>query len=57
MTKIIPEERAKQGRWGGKVLLVLVCALLLAAAAWFAVEMYGKAIDPEPTAPVTSTEG
>jgi hypothetical protein len=45
MTKIIPEEKAKQGRSGRHVLMVLVAALLLAMAAWAAVEIWGEQID------------
>lgn len=45
MTKIIPEEKAKQGRLGRPVLIVLVCALILAMFAWAGVEMWGEQID------------
>jgi hypothetical protein len=46
VTKIIPTEKARQGRTGKKVLLVLVAALALTAAVWFGLEFYGEAIDP-----------
>jgi len=42
----LPAEKARQGRWGGRVLMVLVGALILAAVAWWAVEIYGGAIEP-----------
>lgn len=45
MTKVVSEERAKQGRDGTRVLLILVVALALAAAAWVGVEIYGSMID------------
>lgn len=43
--KTIPEEKAKQGRWGGQVLVVLVVGLLLTLAVWIGVGSYGEAID------------
>lgn len=45
MSKIIPEEKAKQGRRGRPVLVVLVCAILLALVAWAGVEIWGEQID------------
>jgi hypothetical protein len=45
MVEQISANRAKQGRSGHRVLLVLLCALALAAIAWFASEFYGEAID------------
>ena len=45
--KEIPETKAKQGRWGGQVLVVLVAALILLAIGWWAVEIYGDSIEPE----------
>ena len=45
MTKIIPEEKAKQGRFGRPVLIVLICGLILAMVAWAGVEMWGEKID------------
>ena len=50
MTKIIQPEKARQGRRGYQVLVVLVVALMLAAVAWFAAEFYGEAIDDGATA-------
>ncbi|WP_167531409.1 MULTISPECIES: hypothetical protein [unclassified Mesorhizobium] len=43
MTKIIPENKARQGRWGWHVLYILIAALLLSFAAWGAAEIYGRA--------------
>lgn len=47
MTKIVPEEKARQGRWGRQVLVVLIAGLVLAFIAWGLVELYGRAIEPE----------
>jgi hypothetical protein len=44
--KTISTDKARQGRRGTQVLTVLVVALVLAAIAWFAAEMYGKSTDP-----------
>jgi len=49
LTKTIPAEKARQGRRGRQVLLVLVCALILAAVAWVAAEYYGRAIETPAT--------
>lgn len=53
MTKIIPTEKARQGRWGHQVLMVLVGALLLAAVAWAVAEFYGEAIEQPGTEQTT----
>lgn len=45
MTKVVPTERARQGRWGRQVLLVLIGGLALAGLAWMGVELYGESID------------
>ncbi|MFA6154554.1 hypothetical protein [Mesorhizobium sp.] len=42
MTKIIPENKARQGRWGRHGLRILIAALLLAIAAWGIAEIYGE---------------
>jgi hypothetical protein len=42
MTKIIPEDKARQGRWGWHGLRILIAALLLAIAAWGIAEIYGQ---------------
>lgn len=56
MTKIVSTDRARQGRSGKQVLIVLVCALALTAIVWAGVELYGEAIDPpaQPAATTTS---
>ncbi|MEI5678614.1 MULTISPECIES: hypothetical protein [unclassified Mesorhizobium] len=56
MPKTIPTDKARQGRRGWQVLVVLICALLLAAAAWFAVELYGKSIEPGADQPAASSQ-
>lgn len=43
----LPATKARQGRRGHRVLLVLVVALLLAAFAWWLAEIYGVAIEPD----------
>jgi hypothetical protein len=43
MTKIIPQDKARQGRWGWHGLRILIAALLLAIAAWGIAEIYGQA--------------
>jgi hypothetical protein len=48
--KKVEAEKARQGRWGMHVLLVLVCALILAGIAWFALEIYGEHLANEPAA-------
>lgn len=45
MAQQIREEKARQANWGYPVLVVLVCALLLAAVAWWGAELFGQ---PEP---------
>jgi hypothetical protein len=39
-------DRARQGRRGRHVLVILISALILVAIAWAGVEMYGKSIAP-----------
>lgn len=34
MAKTFREQEARQGRRGGRVLVILICALVLALAAW-----------------------
>jgi hypothetical protein len=48
--KKIPAEKARQGRWGMQVLLILVCALILAGIVWFGLEIYGEHLANEPAA-------
>ena len=50
--KVVSTNKARQGRSGRRVLLILVAALVLVAAAWGAAEIYGTAIEPsQPVAP------
>ena len=57
MTKIIPENKARQGRWGWHGLRILIAALLLAFIAWGVAEIYGEKIDnsapPSQSAPAS----
>jgi hypothetical protein len=46
MIKTVLTDKARQGHRGTHMLIVLIAALLLAAAAWAAVEIYGAAIAP-----------
>lgn len=41
----IPENRARQGRSGKRLFVILIAALVLLAIGWGAVEFYGEAID------------
>jgi|KBSMisStandDraft_5_1062788.scaffolds.fasta_scaffold8576953_1 hypothetical protein len=45
MEKTVPTDKARQGRLGRPVLVVLIVGLLLAAGAWVGVEMWGEHID------------
>jgi hypothetical protein len=47
MARQIPNEKAKQGRTGFPVLMVLVAALVLAMLAWAGAELFGDAIEPD----------
>lgn len=49
VTKTISTNKARQGRWGWQVLIVLIAAMLLAFAVWGGVHLYGEAIDNAPT--------
>jgi hypothetical protein len=48
MDRNIGSEKAKQGKWGSPVLLVLIGGLLLAGIAWGIAEMFGEATEPTP---------
>ena len=54
MNKVILRDRARQGRWGSHVLMILVVGLLLAAGAWAVAEFYGASIEPSQPAPSTT---
>ena len=43
----IESEKARQGRNGPRVLIVLICGLLLAMLVWWGVETYGVSIAPD----------
>ena len=47
MEKRVDTDRARQGKKGSPVLIVLIAALVLLALGWFAVEMFGESIDTE----------
>jgi hypothetical protein len=46
MPENIPTDKARQGRRGTHVLIVLIVSLMLAAGAWTIAEFYGEATDP-----------
>jgi hypothetical protein len=47
--KTIKSEKAKQGRWGVPLLVILVIGMLLALVVWGGVEIYGEKIaQPQP---------
>ena len=47
MPKTVDKNKARQGRSGWQVLVVLVCALALVMLVWWGVGIFGSAIDPE----------
>ena len=60
VTKVVPTDKARQGKEGRPVLYVLIAALVLAMVAWAAAELYGENIDgasrdqvPATSAPAT----
>jgi hypothetical protein len=57
MDKTIPAEKAKQGRSGRHVLIVLVAALILAMAAWYGAEFYAEMIHPDNQPTSSQTTG
>lgn len=46
--KEISENKARQGRWGRRVLIVLILSLILLGIGWAAVGFYGRSIEPGP---------
>jgi flagellar basal body-associated protein FliL len=54
----IPENKARQGRSGKRVFVILIVSLVLLAIGWGAVEFYGEAIDETtPGSDQTQTNG
>ena len=49
MVKIFQTNKARQGRWGYQVLMVLIAGLALAGIVWLGLEFYGEAIDTQST--------
>ncbi|WP_309085113.1 hypothetical protein [Chelativorans sp.] len=47
MEQKVPPKKARQGREGLPVLLVLIGGLVLAGLVWAAAEIYGSAIDEQ----------
>lgn len=45
VTKSIPTNKARQGRLGWQVLIVLIASLLLVFAVWGGVHIYGEIVD------------
>ena len=45
MPEEIPTNKARQGRKGWHLLVILISALVLASIVWAGVEFYGEAID------------
>jgi len=42
---VISTDRARQGHWGRRVLMVLIGGLVLAGVVWAGVEIWGEQID------------
>lgn len=57
MPKPVPTDKARQGRRGSPVLLILIAGLVLAAVAWGIAEFYGEATEPEGRTPVQTDSG
>jgi len=49
MTKIVAEDKARQGHRGLHALRILIAGMLLAFIAWGAAEIYGEVIKKPPT--------
>ena len=46
MTKIVDHNKARPGRSGAQLLVILISALVLAMIVWAGVGMFGQAIEP-----------
>jgi len=46
MGKTVTQERARQGHWGRRTLIILLVGLALAGVVWLGVEIYGQMIEP-----------
>jgi hypothetical protein len=46
MPKTIPTDKARQGHWGRRLLIILLVGLVLAFIVWGLVEIYGEVIEP-----------
>ena len=44
VTKVVAEDKARQGRWGWHALRILIAGLLLSFIPWGVVEFYGEQI-------------
>lgn len=57
MTRQVNEEKARQGRWGFNVLLVLIVGLVLTMIVWFGAEMFGQStVTPQTEGDVETVE-
>ncbi|MET3793371.1 hypothetical protein [Aquamicrobium terrae] len=54
MARIFPEQKAKQGRSGWRVLVILICGVVLALVAWGVAELVVPG-DEAPTPTQTET--
>ncbi len=57
MRRFFQAREARQGRRGFPVFVILLVSLALACAVWFAVEMYGTAIQSPQTEATQPTTG
>lgn len=55
MAKEITPQKARQGRRGSRVLLILIVSIILALLAWWGAEIYGEKIAKE--SPATEQSG
>lgn len=55
MAKEITPQKARQGRRGTRVLLILIVGIILALLAWWGVEVYGEHLAKQ--SPATEQNG